>query len=131
MIYQFNISTKERYQLVDITDKIEDLVLKSEINNGSVFVFLPHSTAAIILTENERGLKKDWLDFAKKLVSGFNFEHDLIDNNADSHILSGLLGQGKTLPFKNKKILRGTWQQIFLFELDGPKNRTVIIQINQ
>jgi len=81
------------------------------------------------LTENEEGLKQDWLVFLKKLVSGFTFQHDKIDDNADSHILSGLVGQEKILPFRDGRIIRGTWQQIFLLELDGPRSRKVIVTI--
>ena len=126
---RFEVSSKERYELINITDRVEAIVEKSKIENGLVFVFVLHSTAGVILTEDEPGLKKDWLDFLKKTVSGFNFLHNRIDNNADSHILSGLIGQGKTLPVENSQIMRGTWQDIFLVELDGPRSRKVIIEI--
>ncbi len=129
MITEFTISTFKRYQLLDITSKIEEIVEQSKIENGLVLVFVPHSTAGIVLTENESGLKQDWLSVLKKLVSGFNFLHNQIDNNADSHILSGLVGQGKVLPIRNRKLARGTWQQILLAEFDGPRNRRVIVEI--
>jgi len=74
-------------------------------------------------------LKEDWLDFLKKLVSGFDFQHNRIDDNADSHLLSGLIGQERILPVKDGQLIRGTWQNIFLLELDGPRNRRVIIKI--
>lgn len=126
---RFEVQSKERYELINITDRVEAIVEKSKIKNGLVFVFIPHSTAGIVLTEDEPGLKKDWLDFLKKIVSGFDFLHNRIDNNADSHILSGLIGQGKTLPVENGQIVRGTWQDIFLVELDGPRSRKVLIKI--
>jgi len=129
MLKEFNISTKERYQLIDITEKVEEIVQESEVKDGLVLVFVPHSTAAILLTENEEGLKEDWLDFLKKLVFGFDFQHNRIDDNADSHILSGLVGQERILPVKGGQIIRGTWQQIFLLELDGPRNRKIIVKI--
>lgn len=129
MFKEFNISTEKRYQLIDITDKVEEIVSSSDIRDGIVLVFVPHSTAAIVLTENESGLKQDWVNVLRKIVSGFNFLHNRIDNNADSHILSGLVGQGKTLPIRDGKLIRGTWQQIFLLELDGPRNRRVIVNL--
>jgi len=94
-----------------------------------VLIFVPHSTAAVLLTENESGLKEDWLKVLEKIVSGFYFLHNQIDNNADSHILSGLVGQGKTLVIENNKLIHGTWQQIFLVELDGPRTRKVIVKV--
>jgi len=145
---EFQVASQERCQLINITDRVEEVIKEADIKDGQVLVFVPHSTAAILLTENEEGLKRDWLDVLKKIVSGFNFQHDqinetpshfsphpvsqdsAIDNNADSHILSGLVGQGKTLPVQNGRIVRGTWQQIFLAEFDGPKTRKVIIKIS-
>ena len=129
MIKEFSISSKDRYQLIDITSEVEGVIADSGVKDGLCLVFVPHSTAAIVLTENEEGLKKDWLAVLKKLVSGFDFLHDRIDNNADSHILSGLLGQGKTLPIEKGRLIRGTWQQIFLAELDGPRERRVSVSI--
>ncbi len=126
---EFKVSTQTRYQLVDVTDKVEEVVRNAGVKDGQVLVFVPHSTAAVLLTENEEGLKQDWLDFLKKLVSRFDFQHNRIDNNADSHILSGLLGQGKTLPIEKGRLVRGTWQQIFLAEFDGPKSRKVQVRV--
>jgi len=129
MISEINVSSRERYQLIDITDEVEKAVKESGVKDGLVLVFAPHSTAAILLTENEAGLKEDWLDFLKKLVSGFDFQHNRIDDNADSHLLSGLIGQERILPVIDGRLIRGTWQQIFLLELDGPRNRKVIVKI--
>ena len=130
MFKQFTISTKERYELVDITGEVEELVASSGVQDGTVAIFTPHSTAAIILTENEPGLKQDWLEFLKTLVSGYDFKHDRIDDNADSHLLSGLLGQSRTLIIDNGSLVRGAWQNIFLVELDGSRERKVAININ-
>jgi len=126
---EFDISTQKRYQLVDVTGNVEEIVGKSGLKGGQVLVFVPHSTAAVLLTENEEGLKQDFLDVFKKLVSGFDFRHNHIDNNADSHILSGLVGQAKILPVEDGRIIRGTWQQIFLAEFDGPKTRRMVIDV--
>ena len=129
MFKEFNVSTENRYQLINITEKVEKIVKESNVKNGLVLIFVPHSTAGIILTEDEEGLKKDWLEVLKKLTFGIDFQHNKIDNNADSHILSGLTGQGKILPIKDNKVIRGTWQQIFLVEFDGPRTRKIIVKI--
>jgi len=129
MIKEIEISSNQRYQMIDITDRIEKVVKQSQKENGLVFIFTPHSTAAVALTEDEPGLKQDWLDFLNEIISGFDFEHNKIDDNADSHILSGLIGQGKTLILEKGQLIRGAWQQIFLVELDGPRSRKVMIKI--
>ena len=129
MISSLNIVSQKHYQLIDITEKIKKEVEKSNINEGICLVFTPHSTCAIVLTENEERLKNDWLFFLQKQVKGLDFQHNQIDNNADAHILAGILGQEKTIPIYNGKLQLGTWQQIFLVELDGPRERKVIVKI--
>lgn len=129
MTKEFSVSTNERYELVDVTAEVQEIVGESEIKDGLCLVFVPHSTAAVVLTENEESLKKDWLAVLRMLVEGFDFLHNRIDDNADSHILSGLLGQGKVLPIEDGRLVRGTWQQIFLVELDGPRERKVVVKL--
>ena len=129
MLKEFNIFTKEKCQLIDITEKVEKIVEGSGIKNGLVLVFVPHSTAGILLNENEPGLKEDWLKVFKKITSGIDFAHNRTDNNADAHIIAGLIGNEKTLALENGRLVRGTWQQIFLAEFDGPRTRKVVIKI--
>ena len=131
-VYQdeFDVKTSKRRELIDITGRIEKTVKKSGIKNGICQIFLPHATAAIILEENEGGLIKD-IEGAieKNFPRGAGYEHDRIDDNADSHIASGFIGQSRTYPVKNGEIIRGTWQRALLVELDGPRNRKVIVTV--
>ncbi|MCD6096909.1 YjbQ family protein [bacterium] len=129
MVKELQVSTNKRYQLVDLTEQVEGIVSQSGIDSGIAIVFVPHSTAGILLTENEQGLIQDWLNLFKKITSGINFAHNKIDDNADSHLLSGLVGQGKTLVIEDGRLIRGTWQQIFLAEFDGPRQRRILIKI--
>ena len=129
MLKEFNISTKKKYELVDITERVERIVQESNIKDGLVLVFVAHSTAGVLVNENEPGLKKDWLKIFKRITSGIHFAHNQTDNNAEAHIIIGLIGNEKTLILENGKLIRGTWQQIFLVELDGPRTRKVIIKI--
>ncbi|MCD6094359.1 YjbQ family protein, partial [bacterium] len=66
MFKKLNISTENRYQLVDITEEVEGIVKESKVEDGLVLVFVPHSTAGVVLTENEKGLKNDWIEIFKK-----------------------------------------------------------------
>ncbi len=129
MTKSFTVSSSRRQELIDITEEVEKAVSESKTKEGICLVFVPHSTAALVLTENEEGLKRDWIQVLQKLVSDFDFEHNRIDDNADSHILAGILGQGRVLPIENGSLQRGTWQQIFLVELDGPRERKIIVKI--
>lgn len=128
MLEEIHISTEERYQLINITRQIRDSISKSKIEEGIVVVYSPHTTASILVTEDEEGLKKDWLSLLKRLVSNFDFLHNRIDDNGDSHILSGLISPEKSFIIKNGDLILGNWQSIFLAEFDGPRERSVFIK---
>ena len=115
--------------LVEITHQVEDIAKKSGVRQGTCLVYTPHTTAAVIINEHEDGLMKDivskvTLDFPK----GAGWHHDKIDNNAHSHLASSYIGPSRSIPMVNGRIRLGTWQSIFLLELDGPRTRSVIIQ---
>ena len=88
---------------------------------------MPHATAGFWLNEDEEGLKQDVLRFFEKITSG-SWQHNQIDNNAQAHLLSGLLKPYLLLSVENGEIQLGTWQEIFLVELDGPREREIKIK---
>lgn len=127
---EFIVKTSRRREVVDITDKIEKIVEKSKVKNGICLIFLPHATAGIILEEHESGLIKDIENEIEKLFPrGAGYEHDRIDDNADSHLASGFIGQSRIYPVKNGEIIRGTWQRALLIELDGPRHRRIFVSV--
>jgi len=129
MLKEFDVITKEHYQFIDITRKIEQIVEESGVNEGLVLVFAAHTTVAVLINENEPGLNKDWLKVFKKMTSGLNLSHNQIDNNAEAHLAAGLIGSEKTLIVRDGKLIQGTWQRVFLVELDGPRTRKVMVKI--
>jgi secondary thiamine-phosphate synthase enzyme len=132
-IYQeeFDIETSKRTEVLDITDRVEEIVKTSKIKEGLCNVFASHATAAIILNENEAGLVKDMAEkIERDFPPGANYKHDRIDDNASSHLASAFIGQSRTIPINGNRLLRGTWQQIFFIELDGPRNsRRIVVTI--
>jgi secondary thiamine-phosphate synthase enzyme len=127
---QLKIETSKRIELVDITSAVQEEVRKSEISEGMCLISTRHTTAGIIINENESGLKEDILDLLNKLVpAGAGYRHDRIDNNADSHLRAVLLGASETLPVSEGKLELGTWQRIFFAEMDGPRSRTVNVTL--
>ncbi|MEM4445538.1 MAG: secondary thiamine-phosphate synthase enzyme YjbQ, partial [Thermofilum sp.] len=104
---------------------------ESEVKNGICVVHAPHATAAVILNEHESGLIRDILNKLRELFPpDAEYMHNRIDDNAHAHIASALLGSSKVLPVVNSRLVRGTWQNIFLVELDGPRNRReVVVQV--
>ena len=125
-----DVSTKSRTELVDITDMVEETVRKSGITSGICIVHSVHSTTAIIVNEHEAGLINDIIkkvqhDFPK----GAGWLHDRVDDNADAHLASSYIGPTRIFPVRYGRLVRGTWQNIFLLELDGPRTRSIIIEV--
>ncbi len=125
------ISSSSNFQIIDISRDIT--VVLNEINkehkmdNGIVNIFTKHSTSAIRVNENEKGLLLDFEKALKDVIKEKdNYKHDYIDNNAASHIRAFLLGASETIPIVDGRLDLGTWQSIFFIELDGPRsNRTI------
>ncbi|SRR4030042_6455155 len=127
---EVNISTIKKVELVNITAKINEIVSKINISEGLCHVFVPHATAAVLINEDEPGFKADIQKLINIWIPEGDWEHNQIDSNATSHLASALIGQSRTIPILNNKLALGTWQEIFLVELDGPRqNRKVLVQI--
>ena len=132
-VYQIQIyvSSSKRKELIDITSYVEQAVKESGIERGICHVFVPHATAAIIANEHESGLMNDILKALEDLVPPDKpWKHNLIDNNADAHILASIIGPSRSFPVEGGRLVRGMWQNIFVVELDGPRaTRKVIITV--
>jgi len=125
------ISTSKKQELIDITDKVNDIVRKSRVKEGLCNIFAMHATAAIIINENaDPNICLDIIDALNNIVKEGKWRHDSVDGNAASHIKSTILGPSETIPIKDGKLQLGTWQGVMLFELDGPRrNRKIVVQI--
>ena len=125
------IRTQRRRELVDITYEVERAVAESGVTNGMCLVFAPHATAAVIANEHERGLVNDILrKFTEEFPDDGEWEHNRIDDNAAAHLASAFVGSARFFPVKEGRLVRGTWQNIFLVELDGPRaSRKVVVEV--
>lgn len=125
------LNSSSKFQIIDITRDIvailNEINNENKMNDGIVNIFTKHSTSAICVNENEKGLLNDFEKVLKDLVKEKdNYKHDFIDNNAASHIRAFLLGSSETIPIVDGRLDLGTWQSIFFIELDGPRaNRTI------
>jgi len=134
------INSDEKLQFTDITQKIKEIINKSEVKNGIASIYSTHTTSCIRINENEPRLIDDFRSFLEELApSSRSYKHDDIELrdcpkderiNAHSHLKSLLLGASETLPISNKKIQLGKWQSIFHVDLDGSnRKRTIIVKI--
>lgn len=125
-----DIKSDRRVEIINITDKLNGSLKKSGIKNGIMNVFTKHTTSGIAINENESRLIVDLENTLESLIpTDKNYQHNAIDNNADSHIRAFFIGSSETIPIENGSLSLGTWQSVFFVELDGPRSRRVIITI--
>jgi len=126
----FRINTKNRNQMIDITSQVSSLVSKSDIANGYVIVYCPHTTAAITINENaDPSVPHDILLTLEQLLPRHRSGYRHFEGNSDAHCKSSILGCSEHILIKENSLELGTWQGIFFCEFDGPRSRKVIVQI--
>lgn len=127
------LRTKGNGDLVNITDKVLDIILSSGIKKGQVTAFVVGSTAAITTFEYEPGLIKDVKELFDKLIpKNMHYSHDDTwgDANGFSHLRAMLLGPSLVVPIENGKAKLGTWQQIVIAEFDNrSRDREIMVQV--
>jgi secondary thiamine-phosphate synthase enzyme len=100
------------------------------ISDGICLVYVPHATAAVVINENaDPNVCDDILDALAGLIPEGRWRHDRIDDNAAAHIKATILGPSEAIPVRGGRLQLGTWQSLMLVELDGPRDRTVIVEV--
>jgi len=131
MIKEIKISTKAKYDVVDIQKQVESIVKESKVKNGLCNVFVAHATAAVIINENyDPNVCDDIIDAMAELVKEGKWRHDRVDDNAAAHIKSAIIGPSETIPVKDGKLILGRWQNIIVCDFDGPREeRSVFVSV--
>ncbi len=129
-ILRESVRTKERSQMIDITDKVSRAVDESKIENGLAIIFVPHTTAAITINENaDPDVKHDLLRKLTELIPQRESYYRHNEGNSDSHVKTSLVGNSVMVLIENGKPVLGTWQGIQFCEFDGPRSREVFIRL--
>ncbi len=127
------ISSKGFSDVIDITEKVAEVVAASRVPDGIATVFVPGSTAGITTIEFEPGAVGDLKDAVERLFPrDIPYAHDARwgDGNGFSHIRAAMLGPSLTVPFSGRELALGTWQQIVFVDFDNrPRRRELIIQV--
>jgi secondary thiamine-phosphate synthase enzyme len=130
---KIRVKTKAGTDLVNITDLVAGAVDGSKIKNGVVVIFIPGSTASVSTIEYEPNLIRDVKDALERIVpSDIEYAHHKTwgDDNGVAHVRATFQGPGITVPFTNKRLMLGTWQQIVLMDFDTrSRDREIILQI--
>ena len=124
-----DVSTAAEVGVYDVTDEVEETIPDS-VDSGLCSVFVPHTTAGITVNEAESNLLEDVETLLRSIApTGDGYRHDRIDDNADAHLRSMLLGSSVTVPVRAGSLELGTWQSILLFEGDGPRTRSLRVTV--
>jgi secondary thiamine-phosphate synthase enzyme len=124
------IRTRAKRELVDITREVAAAVAKSGLEEGLCNVYVAHATAAIVVNENDDpNVCTDLLDALDRLIPAGIWRHDRVDGNAASHIQAAILGPGETIPVRRGELCLGRWQAVMLAELDGPRERRILVTL--
>jgi secondary thiamine-phosphate synthase enzyme len=125
----FDVTTHVRTELLDITDKVKDAVVQSQVGSGMCFVYVPHTTAAVTVNESyDSDVARDITAALSKLVPhGANCAHS--EGNSDAHIKAAMVGSCQAIPVEEGRLALGRWQGVFFCEFDGPRQRRVQVQV--
>jgi secondary thiamine-phosphate synthase enzyme len=137
---KIEVESKTQIEFFDITSKVQEVLDASEIREGSLLVFAPHTTMGIVINHNEPMLMQDFMRVLYKLVPmDDRYSHDLFElrkssksdgrSNGHSHCKSFLLGISQAIPVEKGKLMMGSKQSIFALEFDGSRKRDITIQV--
>ncbi len=128
MIAIKEIRTNKKEEIIDITNIVNEIIIRSNVKEGRTLVFIPHTTAGITINENaDPDVKRDILYGLSSLnFESLNFHHS--EGNSPGHIKASLIGNSVDIIIKDGRLFLGTWQGIYFCEFDGPRSRKIYIQ---
>ena|SRR5258708_7173960 len=123
------MNTRQKKELVNITEDIAKAVSESDIQEGIILVSAMHITAGIFVNDEETGLKKDIMAMLERLAPVGDYEHHKTgEDNGDAHLKRMLVNHQVTLPITKGKLDLGPWEQVFYAEFDGQRKKRVILK---
>jgi len=126
---ELKVKSRKKNEMIDITSDIQEIINKENLKEGHIIVYVPHTTAGITINEGaDPSVQHDITETLKEIIpEDGNYHH--MEGNSDAHIKASLLGSSITVLVENKRLVLGTWQHIFFYEGDGPRNRRVYMNI--
>lgn len=130
MIHSFTIQSRQRDEMLEITDRIERLIRDSGIRQGLAVVYCPHTTAGITINENaDPDVKHDVLLRLDEVYPWNHPGYRHIEGNTASHLKAMTVGSSQTVIIDQGKLLLGRWQGIYFYDFDGPRSRTCYVKL--
>lgn len=125
-------NTKNRYDIVNITDQVEEALDESRVKEGLCLVNAMHITASVFINDNESGLHQDFLEWVEKLApyGKDKYKHNLTgEDNGDAHLKRTIMGREVVVAITGGRLDFGPWEQIFYGEFDGQRRKRVLVKI--
>ena len=129
VVRALKIETRSRIEFKDVTSLIQKTIEETNIQAGTCHVFVPHTTAAVLINENDDpALMKDLDNFLTRLApADRDYFHN--DGNCDAHLKAALIGSSKSLLIENGQLVLGRWQGVYFCEFDGPRRRELRLKV--
>jgi secondary thiamine-phosphate synthase enzyme len=114
---------------MDITERVQELVDKTEVKEGLCSVFVAHTTAGLTTGEAIEGTDEDLMETLERIIPKISFRHAHDPSHAPDHMISSIVGASLSIPVFRGHLVLGTWQRILLVECNGPRKREVVVTI--
>src|SRR5579864_6278621 len=130
VMQRITIKTRKRREILDITETVEALLHKNPSQAAGICnLFILHTTSALTTADLDPGTDLDMLDAFEAMIPKLRYRHPHNPAHVPDHILSSLIGTSVAVPFDRGHFLLGTWRRIVLIELDGPREREIIVNM--
>ncbi len=129
MMHRIAIQTRKNRQVIDITDRLNDLIQRQGFSDGLCHVFITHTTAALSTADLDPGTDLDMLDALTAMLPDIDYRHPHDPAHTPDHILATLIGPSLAVPVETGRLVLGVWQRVVLFEFDGPRERQIVCSL--
>lgn len=129
MNIEFRVNTKEKKQVVDLTQEVNQMIAKHQVESGWGKVFALHTTCCLTTADLDPGTDKDYLKAIETMFPQGDYQHPHDPEHVGDHIMSSIIGPSVEFPVKNGQAHLGSWQKIVLIELNGPRERSLVLKI--
>ena len=126
-MFELKVVSNKRNEMIDITREVQNFVDRKNLQKGHLIVYVPHTTAGITINEGaDPSVQRDIIATLKIIIPERGDYHHS-EGNSDAHIKASLFGSSVTILVEDNRLILGTWQHIFFYEGDGPRNRIVYL----
>ncbi len=123
------IRTEAAEEVVDITAKLQELVSQVGLTEGMCTAFARHTTCALSTADLDPGTDRDMLDAFRAMIPELSYRHPHDPSHVGDHIMATLIGPSVSVPVSEGELVLGRWQRVVLFELDGPRERDLVLEM--